>query len=246
PFAVAVATTVDMVGTQGVGTLALWAVFFVFIFSCAQVVNSTLVVAVRSRIRNESLARELRCLAERDPLTGLYNRRRFEEELTSAWSNAQRYDRRIGLLICDVDHFKAYNDTLGHQAGDECLQAVAEVLKQLARRGEGLHARLGGEEFVVLIREIASDTHLKAVAERIREGIESADLTHPASPLSDRVTVSIGAATAAPIHEHATPDALMELADRALYRAKTSGRNRVSVVPTVLGEPSDASAVAIG
>ncbi|MEO0421773.1 MAG: diguanylate cyclase [Pseudomonadota bacterium] len=238
PFAVATLSTVDLASGQWAGTLALWTVFFGFIFMCSRVVNTTLVDAVRSRLRNEELANELRRLAERDPLTGLYNRRRFEDELESAWVAAERRDRRVGVLIGDVDHFKAYNDTLGHQAGDECLQQVANVLKDLHRRGEGVPARLGGEEFVVLLREVQSDTHLKTVAERIRQGLEDEKLTHPASPLSQHVTMSVGAATAAPGDEHASMSMLLELADQALYRAKQAGRNQTMVIPTVLGESS--------
>lgn len=243
PLAIATLSTVDTSSGQWAGTLALWTVFFGFLFMCSRVVNDTLVDAVRSRLRNEELANALRRLAERDPLTGLFNRRRFEDELESAWIAAERRDRRVGVLIGDVDHFKAYNDTLGHQAGDECLQQVANVLKDLHRRGEGVPARLGGEEFVVLLREVQSDTHLKTVADRIRQGLEDARLTHPASPSSPHVTMSVGAATAAPADEHASMAMLLELADQALYRAKQAGRNQAMLIPTVWdGSSTDRSA----
>ena len=231
PLAVATFSTIDLAGPQGLGSLALWSAFFGFIFLCWRGVNSTLVDAVRARLRNEDLADELRRQAERDPLTGLYNRRRFTDELESAWIGAERRGWRVGLLICDVDHFKPYNDTLGHQAGDECLQAVARALQQLSRRGESIVARLGGEEFVMLLRQVDGDEQLEAVAERIRKGIEAARLSHPASPDGDRVTMSIGAASAAPADEHASSHMLVELADQALYRAKQAGRNCAKVSP---------------
>jgi diguanylate cyclase (GGDEF)-like protein len=151
-----------------------------------------------------------------DPLTGLANRRSFDAGLARELAGIRRHGRPVSLCLLDVDHFKRYNDTHGHLAGDQALVLVASVLRS-ELRGLDLAARYGGEEFVLLL----PDTDLDAaagVAERIRSAV--ADLPAPGSPL----TVSIGVAAAT---EGCFPDALIATADEALYAAKEGGRNRV-------------------
>lgn len=159
-----------------------------------------------------------------DSLTGLGNRRRFDEGLQASWAHARRAEKPLALLIADVDHFKRYNDGYGHQAGDDCLVQVAQVLQGQSRRAADLVARYGGEEFVV----IAFGTHQEGalqLGEALCHAVAELALPHAGSP-HGKVTISIGAAVAMPGDE-IEPNALIRLADAALYRAKSEGRNRV-------------------
>jgi diguanylate cyclase (GGDEF)-like protein len=133
----------------------------------------------------------------------------------------------LSLLICDVDHFKLYNDGQGHQAGDECLKSVAKAINQCYRGGD-LVARYGGEEFAMVLPQ-TNRAGAVQVAERVRAAVAAAALPHPASPVCDRVTVSIGVASTTP-PPNAPSDArtLIQQADRHLYLAKRLGRNQVS------------------
>ena len=169
--------------------------------------------------------------AHTDALTGLPNRATFEQRLTTSANMFDRYGRPFSVLVIDVDFFKRFNDTHGHDAGDRVLQHVAQVLR-LAVRDADLPARLGGEEFVVLMPETSLRASADA-AERIRRSIEAKSVTWNGRPLS--VTVSIGAA-ACPDCTSA-PAEVLKLADEALYRAKSAGRNRVSTAPRVLKGP---------
>jgi diguanylate cyclase (GGDEF)-like protein len=159
-----------------------------------------------------------------DGLTQIANRRRFDESLSQEWSRHLRAQQAFSLLICDVDHFKLYNDRYGHQAGDECLRSVAKALGQ-SFRGDDLVARYGGEEFGVVLPQTdrAQAAH---VAERARLAVAAADLPHLASPVCGRVSVSIGVACRTPRPNDAAR-MLVEEADRNLYLAKHQGRNRV-------------------
>ena len=173
------------------------------------------------RLANEHLAR----LSFVDPLTGLANRRRFDEVLQQEWKRARRAGTPLAVIVADVDLFKAYNDTLGHPEGDRCLVAVAEVFRNAARRAGEIVARYGGEEFVALIQ--AGEAEAVLFAERLREACEARAIPHPASPIAEVVTVSLGVAVRVP-DDSSSPDALMQDADAALYRAKAAGRNQVS------------------
>ncbi|MBC7700237.1 diguanylate cyclase [Aquabacterium sp.] len=170
---------------------------------------------------------QLERLSRVDPLTALANRRHFDEFLQHTWARASHDGDDVALLMIDVDHFKAYNDQHGHPAGDACLQAVAETLRDCLRRPEDLVARYGGEEFIALLSH--SDLAVAmAAAERVRAAVD-ADGTTP-------VTVSIGVASVRPGAAAITPTRLMVAADQALYQAKGAGRNTVraaDVQPTL-------------
>jgi diguanylate cyclase (GGDEF)-like protein len=162
-----------------------------------------------------------------DGLTQIANRRRFDEYLAQEWSRHIRMQLPLSLLICDVDHFKLYNDRQGHQAGDECLKSVAKAINQCYRAGD-LVARYGGEEFAMVLPQ-TNRTGAVQVAERVRSAVAAAALPHPASPVCDRVTVSIGVGSVTPTPQTPSdPRVLIQQADHHLYRAKQLGRNQVS------------------
>jgi diguanylate cyclase (GGDEF)-like protein len=175
---------------------------------------------------------ELSRLAHTDPLTRLGNRLSMEEDLTAVDARGRRYGHRFCVAICDVDLFKTYNDTLGHQAGDEALQAVAARMKRELRAGDGVY-RYGGEEFVMVLPEQTLETAGVAV-ERVRSAVEGLAIPHPASP-SGVLTVSAGVAAFAP-GATGSLDQLLEQADMAPYRAKAAGRNRVVLFDDVEDE----------
>jgi diguanylate cyclase (GGDEF)-like protein len=162
-----------------------------------------------------------------DGLTQIANRRRFDEYLLQEWGRHIRMQQPLSLLLCDVDHFKLYNDSNGHQAGDECLKIVAKAISQCYRTGD-LVARYGGEEFALVLPQTNAAGAVQ-VAERVRSAVAAVALPHPASPVCERVTVSIGVACATP-QPHGPTDAraLIEEADRHLYKAKQLGRNQVN------------------
>ncbi len=168
---------------------------------------------------------ELRKLAALDGLTGIANRRRFDEAIDTEWQRARRGQAPLSLLICDVDHFKHYNDSLGHPAGDLCLKKTAAVLTGQLKRPADLAARYGGEEFAILLPETGLDGALK-LAEDCRRHLEQLAQPHPAAPCGT-VTMSIGVASALP-SEGGSIEALIAAADGALYEAKRAGRNRVA------------------
>jgi diguanylate cyclase (GGDEF)-like protein len=160
-----------------------------------------------------------------DQLTQIANRRRFDAFLDQEWHRAMRSGQELSLVVLDVDHFKLYNDTLGHAAGDACLQRVAAALQSRALRATDLAARYGGEEFVLLFADtpLASALHL---AESIRSLIESLQLPHPRSSTGPWLTVSVGVATVVPT-QYDRIDEFFVAADRMMYAAKEAGRNRV-------------------
>lgn len=177
---------------------------------------------LRRRMRAES---ELVLLARTDGLTGLNNRRSFGEVLDREWRRARRAHSVFSLLFVDVDRFKAYNDTYGHQAGDDALAAVARCIGENIRRPLDTAARYGGEEFVVLLPD-TPQTGAAQIAERIRAAIDDLALEHAGSEYG-RVTASIGLATWTP-DQDGEPSAVIREADEALYYAKLTGRNKVA------------------
>ncbi|MBA5608112.1 diguanylate cyclase [Duganella sp. FT3S] len=160
-----------------------------------------------------------------DPLTMIANRRHFDAFLEKEWQRALRSGMPLSLVVLDVDHFKLYNDTLGHPAGDACLQQVAQAIASHALRPTDLAARYGGEEFVLLFAETDADSAY-LLAESIRAHVESLQLPHPRSPTSPWITVSIGVSTIQP-HQLDSTESLFVAADRVMYVAKESGRNQV-------------------
>lgn len=163
-------------------------------------------------------------LAVTDALTGLANRRRFDQYLATEWRRSARDRQPLSVLMLDADHFKAYNDTYGHQRGDSCLKQIAEACQDVVSRPGDLVARFGGEEFVVILPNTENAGAMQ-VAEEISEALRSRRLEHICNELGI-VTISIGCATLVPkFARH--PSDLIELADKALYRAKEAGRNRV-------------------
>lgn len=164
-------------------------------------------------------------LAAHDGLTGLTNRRAFDKHLLRVWQQAQRDRRTVTILMIDIDHFKAYNDSYGHQAGDVALRTVAQLLKEFARRPLDLAARYGGEEFTIILYDLAAP-HVLDVAERLRVAVQNAGALP--GPTRSPVTVSIGVGTVAP-KVGRTPAGALQIADGALYEAKRSGRNAVVV-----------------
>jgi len=184
-------------------------------------------VANEYRLFNEHLQWEnekLEALTNVDGLTSLGNRRAFDSYLNQQWQQLQRQQRPLTLILCDIDHFKPYNDTYGHLKGDECLQQVAAILRNLPRRGSDLAARYGGEEFALILPETDGEGGLK-VANRIRHGLAQLNLLHEGSPTNNWITMSCGIASMIPGSDH-TPENLIEQADRALYQAKQQGRDR--------------------
>lgn len=184
---------------------------------------------VRERTQQlEEANRKLAQISYLDALTGVSNRRSFEEELTMEWRRATRTASRLSLLMIDIDGFKLYNDGLGHQAGDECLREVARLIDEGAKRAGDVVARYGGEEFAVLLPDTDS-LGAAVLAERIRGAVEGRNMPHPA--IARGLTVSIGVATMSS-REDAQPSALVRAADAALYQAKRDGRNLVRVAET--------------
>lgn len=171
--------------------------------------------------------RELERLATSDALTGVANRRFFNQFLEIEWRQAVRTPHLHSVIMIDIDCFKAFNDTYGHQAGDECLKAVASALHQVIKRPMDLLARYGGEEFIVVLPDTGSEGAL-LLAEQMRQTVASLGIRHEASTAAATITVSIGVATTLP-QQSITPEALIAEADRALYRAKDEGRNRIAV-----------------
>jgi diguanylate cyclase (GGDEF)-like protein/PAS domain S-box-containing protein len=163
-----------------------------------------------------------------DPLTKIANRRQFDSFLEKEWQRAIRSAQPLSLIVLDVDHFKLYNDSLGHAAGDICLKKVAETLQAHALRPTDLAARYGGEEFVLLFAETPAENALR-LAETIREHVEALHLPNPRSPTSEWITVSIGVATIVPTQLDAI-EQLFIAADRVMYQAKDAGRNQVRAV----------------
>lgn len=169
---------------------------------------------------------ELARLSTTDPLTGIANRRQFDDVLEAEWRRCMREEQSLSLMMVDVDHFKTFNDEFGHQAGDIALKAVASGLKTALQRGGDLAARYGGEEFAIIMPNTSLDA-AQIQAERIRAAVAALDIRSEL-PDARNLTVSIGLASALPKRD-ADAESLISNADQALYQAKLLGRNRVAV-----------------
>lgn len=167
----------------------------------------------------------LKALSERDPLTGVANRRLFDRDFHREWYRAVRNQSPVAVIMLDVDAFKEYNDYHGHPGGDACLQTIAGILSSIMRRSTDTLARYGGEEFVYLLPGI-DEAEAARQAEELRQRVESANIPHGDSRASRWVTVSVGVAAMVPGQDDDMQD-LISRADAALYRAKSGGRNRV-------------------
>lgn len=187
---------------------------------------------VRARVRTHLTLKMqsdlLRAQALTDGLTGVANRRRFDDALQLEWRHCQRRRSPLAVLMIDIDHFKLFNDCYGHQAGDRCLRAVGEALQAAFRRPYDLVARYGGEEFVCLMPE-CSLSDARTMAEEAVLAVRRLAIPHERSPTAPIVTISAGIAACVPGEPGEAPERLMQLADAALYGAKRQGRNRVAV-----------------
>ena len=182
-------------------------------------------------VRSQKLASEhdhFQKMSLVDGLTGVGNRRAFDDKLHSLWLHALQHGTPLALIMLDVDTFKRYNDSLGHQAGDECLRRIAAAMSRAARATD-VCARYGGEEFALLLPG-ADDATAQAVAARVHAEVAREQLPHPSSPVGDMVTVSLGVSSLTPLEEQKEESQmLVRQTDSALYAAKTSGRNRTCV-----------------
>jgi diguanylate cyclase (GGDEF)-like protein len=175
----------------------------------------------------EKASKRLREIANGDPLTGIANHRTFQDDLKLQWRRTARSRLPLTMLMIDVDGLKNFNESKGHQSGDECLRQVAEALRLQLQRPGDLVARYGGDEFAVVLAETDASGGL-AVAEKMRQAVENLELTWGPDIEKQRITVSIGAATTVPSpQDH--PTSLIAAADRALSVAKRNGRNRVAM-----------------
>lgn len=190
-----------------------------------------------SRDNSERLELEARLqrLSQQDGLTGLYNRRFFDHQLQGEWRRLRRIGAPLTLLMLDIDHFKAFNDGLGHLAGDDALRQVASVLQESLQREGDVACRYGGEEFAIILANTGLDGG-EHVAARVHELVASLGIAHPGSP-AGRLTLSIGLAVAEPVSDE-SPAALIARSDQALYSAKHGGRNCTCVWSSTLAQAS--------
>jgi len=189
------------------------------------------------RQRLEEANQRLEALSSLDGLTGIPNRRRFDEFIDLEWRRATREAESLSLIMIDIDFFKAFNDHYGHPDGDQCLKQVAKTLDASLKRPTDMVARYGGDEFVAVLPGTGKQGAV-FMAEDMRKRVEALVIPHDGSPVADRVTVSLGAATIIPPGDF-SPVVLMEVADRALYEVKKNGRNRTKSMELRHGDLRD-------
>ncbi len=201
------------------------------LYQVLQQQNAQLKIEIEERARIEEALRQaneqLSLLASLDGLTGLANRRKFDEQITWEWERAKREQTPLSLLIIDVDHFKYYNDTYGHLLGDDCLKQVAKTLQTICQRATDLVARYGGEEFVLVLPH-TDQAAAETLAQKIQAAIAEQAIAHQSSPTNAHITLSMGLASLVPQAGMTVSD-FIHLADQALYQAKLAGRNQLAI-----------------
>lgn len=183
----------------------------------------------KAQIAFQKVKHELQLLATIDSLTLIPNRRCFDQYLHQEWMRLIRERSPISLLLCDIDYFKGYNDTYGHQAGDSCLKMVAQTLKNVVQRPADLVARYGGDEFIIILPNTNVFGAVK-IAEKLLSEVTNLQMPHSSSHINQFVTLSIGIASQIPVRDQSI-EAFLDKADRALYKAKEEGKNRFVVNP---------------
>lgn len=212
---------------QGEDEIAAMGATFAYFVKARQQAEQRLAEANRHL---QEVNAELEQLSATDVLTGIANRRCFEQSLAEEWRRAQREQYSLAVIMVDVDRFKAFNDTYGHPEGDECLHRVAQALASCLHRSGDLVARYGGEEFILLLPQLDLE-HATRLGEKLCAAVQTLNIPHQSS-CEGVVTVSIGVAALTP-RAHTFPDLLIGLADNALYDAKASGRNGVRVAASI-------------
>jgi len=227
-----------LVNTLMVGAFVLalahagWAapavLYYVTVLVITSAAGAFVYQGVERQLRTSFLERGLLSeMVARDGLTGLKNRGAFDDDYARLWQQATRDRRALAVLLIDVDHFKAYNDRYGHQAGDRALRRVAQVAQRFGRRPLDIAARYGGEEFLVVLYDLGAE-HVREIAEELRESIQALGIQHDDSP-AGVVTASIGVSIVSP-RPGRSPEDAVQLADEALYAAKRAGRNLIRLV----------------
>jgi len=211
------------------GEAAASIAYYVSVLTITGAVGAFVYRGVERQLRTSFLERGLMGeMAARDGLTGLKNRGAFDDYFPRLWQQTLRDRRRLALLLIDVDHFKAYNDRYGHQAGDDALRRVAQVVQGFARRPLDMAARYGGEEFVLALFDLSAE-HVREIAQQLRRSVQALQIMHEDSPTVPVVTASIGVSIVGPRLD-GSPAGALQAADEALYGAKRSGRNCVMCV----------------
>lgn len=204
-------------------------IYYTCVLTITAAVGAFVYSGVERQLRTSFLERGLMGeMAARDGLTGLKNRGAFDEHLPRMWQQGVRDRRSLAVMLIDVDHFKAYNDRYGHQAGDHALRRVAQVVQGFARRPLDIAARYGGEEFVLALFDMSGE-YVQELAEELRLAILALEIVHEDSPTAQHVTASVGIAVVRP-RMGRTIEGAVQLADESLYSAKRSGRNCVKMV----------------
>lgn len=188
-------------------------------------------------------SQELKRLARTDGLTGLFSRRAFDQHMRQIWKQAQRDEKRVAVIVADIDHFKLYNDCYGHRMGDGCIRAVADVIAASVNRPLDMVARYGGEEFVIVLYDPTA-SFLETFTQGLCQKVVGLDIEHKASETAPIVSLSIGAAITEAAG-HVNPDHLIRQADDALYEAKNQGRNQSIVYRAEWGKQTTASLAAV-
>lgn len=215
--------------TPAPGKFGTWVAWQAWTISAGVLILTLLLLAYLQRLRKadarlRAANHELERLSNEDGLTGIANRRRFDDYLRSEWKRGARQKSPLSLIIADLDHFKAYNDRNGHLAGDRCLRQVAKTIKTTVERPADLAARYGGEELAIVMPD-TPPSGAAAIAQQIQKVIESLAIPHKTSDASSFVTLSMGLGTTVPSHKRSLDD-FVEAVDVALYQAKRKGRNR--------------------